>query len=162
MSHVPTAHNAPLCIHYLHGSCTRDDCKYTHQDVAQDASICRAFALNGYCELGPMCKQKHVFECPDFQATGTCPRPNCTLQHVLRAKKSAEVVDVDIGSDNNLSHQRQTDVDEAVDVGQSLLAQSREETDQEEQDMDDFQTKYNNRNIQAPTQQSGADYIELQ
>ena len=49
------------------------------------ASICRNFAVLGYCSAGDSCAERHVFECPDYASTGTCRRPDCRLPHVDRA-----------------------------------------------------------------------------
>jgi hypothetical protein len=54
-------------------------------DIAPNAKICRDFALLGYCDKGARCDKRHVFECPDFEATGKCPRKKCVLKHTIRA-----------------------------------------------------------------------------
>ncbi|KAK9461462.1 uncharacterized protein V1516DRAFT_676028 [Lipomyces oligophaga] len=88
MSHEPTPHNAPLCVHFQRGNCNRSDCKYSHMRLSPDARICREFATTGYCEKGEQCTERHVFECPDFEATGKCSKADkgkCKLKHIVRA-----------------------------------------------------------------------------
>ncbi|KAK9375334.1 uncharacterized protein V1513DRAFT_442597 [Lipomyces chichibuensis] len=90
LSHTPSPHNSPLCVHFQRGHCSNPDCKYTHMTVAPGAKVCRDFALKLYCDAGDKCTGRHVFECPDFEETGTCPRgeKKCKLMHVFRAGKN--------------------------------------------------------------------------
>lgn len=39
----------PICLHYLAGVCSRDNCLYPHIKHGADASVCKVF-LRGYCE----------------------------------------------------------------------------------------------------------------
>lgn len=77
------------------GNCSNANCKFTHKDNVDPNKmpVCEEFAINGYCDNGIDCSQRHVFECPEFDKTGHCSRPNCKLQHILRAK----------GSNNNIN-----------------------------------------------------------
>ncbi|KAK9246893.1 hypothetical protein V1506DRAFT_534107 [Lipomyces tetrasporus] len=90
LSHSPSPHNSPLCVHFQRGHCSNPNCKYTHMTVAPDAKVCRDFALKLFCDAGDKCAGRHVFECPDFEETGTCPRgeKKCKLMHVFRAGKN--------------------------------------------------------------------------
>lgn len=162
LSHNPTAHNSPLCIHYIHGNCNRNNCKYSHQDVLPDANICRAFALNGYCEVGAPCKQRHIFECPDFEATGSCPRPNCQLAHVLRAKKEQPIVEQPSSGSNSKEPVHPGEPAQALFVADGDLESSDKE-DRQQEDVEDFQTRYNSRATEKEEQDSldGQDYITL-
>ncbi|KAK9241179.1 hypothetical protein V1525DRAFT_392353 [Lipomyces kononenkoae] len=92
LSHTPSPHNSPLCVHFQRGHCSNPNCKYTHMTVAPDAKVCRDFALKLYCDAGDKCTGRHVFECPDFEESGTCPRgeKRCKLMHVFRAGKNKQ------------------------------------------------------------------------
>jgi len=51
------------------------------------SSVCRDFAVLGYCEKGIDCEEAHIRECPDFAETGSCKNPKCKLPHVIRANR---------------------------------------------------------------------------
>ena len=86
LSHHVTAERVPACVHFQHGRCSKADCRYAHVLVSPgNGDICRRFAINGYCEKGAQCGERHVFECPDYASTGTCSRKKCRLRHVDRA-----------------------------------------------------------------------------
>jgi hypothetical protein len=53
--------------------------------VSQNASVCPSFAKLGYCEAGAECPNRHVYECPDYAATGRCVNRGCRLDHIDRA-----------------------------------------------------------------------------
>ncbi len=88
LSHEARPERVPTCIHFLHGSCSNDACRYAHVHVNAAAPVCRAFALAGYCGQGSSCHDRHVRECPQFAATGKCDERGCKLPHVLRAGKT--------------------------------------------------------------------------
>jgi len=83
LSHSPDAHRSPTCVHFNRGHCDKDkDCRYAHIKTNPSTPVCRDFALLGYCELGSECPNRHVFECPDFNEKGECPRKGCKLPHI--------------------------------------------------------------------------------
>jgi hypothetical protein len=53
--------------------------------VSQNAPVCPSFAKLGYCEAGDQCSNRHVYECPDYAATGRCVNRGCRLDHIDRA-----------------------------------------------------------------------------
>ncbi|KAI9359682.1 hypothetical protein DFJ73DRAFT_817246 [Zopfochytrium polystomum] len=110
LSHNPTERNMPLCVHLYQGAglCrkfipadstqTGDNsssndwegdqlrrprgCPFLHVRLDPSAPVCRAFANEGYCALGAGCRHRHVFACPEYEASGTCPRgKECRLPH---------------------------------------------------------------------------------
>jgi hypothetical protein len=85
LSHEPSPHRSPACMHFLRGRCANPECRYSHVRVTPGAPVCRAFATLGYCEKGETCEEKHVHECPDYANTGTCDKKRCKLPHVDRA-----------------------------------------------------------------------------
>ncbi|ORX93742.1 hypothetical protein K493DRAFT_34613 [Basidiobolus meristosporus CBS 931.73] len=86
-SHNITPERVPLCYHFQKGKCTNQDCPYLHVKVNPDAPVCKAFLTEGYCPNGKSCKERHVWECPDFSATGICENSKCKLPHVARGHK---------------------------------------------------------------------------
>ncbi|KAK9448044.1 uncharacterized protein V1518DRAFT_419526 [Limtongia smithiae] len=96
LSHTATPNNSPLCVHFQRGYCSNANCKYSHVRPPPDAKICKTFATTGYCDKGAECKERHVFECPEFEATGKCSKAElgkCKLQHVFRAGAGRHVID---------------------------------------------------------------------
>lgn len=87
LSHSPTPERMPHCAHFQRGACTRPGCLYTHVKVSPDAVVCRDFAVHGYCGNGAQCKNRHVWECPDFAKDGKCPNRKCPMPHVVRRKR---------------------------------------------------------------------------
>lgn len=86
LSHEPTPHRVPACVHFLRGNCSNRDCRYAHIRVNPNAPVCKPFAVEGYCDKGPECTDRHVRnECPEYDEKGTCSNPSCKLQHVERA-----------------------------------------------------------------------------
>ncbi|KAH6691718.1 hypothetical protein F5X68DRAFT_202447 [Plectosphaerella plurivora] len=85
MSHDLTPQRVPLCLHYAKGNCAKFECRYSHQDLAPGAPVCRAFGVYGYCDAGRDCLERHVAECPDFSNTGKCTTRGCKLLHRERA-----------------------------------------------------------------------------
>lgn len=92
LSHEPTPHRVPACLHFLRGNCTNDSCRYAHVHVNPSAPVCRDFAKLGYCEKGPECVQRHVYDCPDYANNGVCRNKNCRLPHVDRAGQIRKAV----------------------------------------------------------------------
>ena len=84
LSHDLTYDRVPACVHFVRGACTKENCPYPHIRANPAATVCRAFTTLGYCSKGVQCKEKHVFECPDY-AEGKCHNPKCRLPHVDRA-----------------------------------------------------------------------------
>lgn len=87
LSHDPNPNRTPACIHFSRGNCTKPNCRYTHVKIDAAANVCRTFATVGYCEKGADCTERHVFECPDYANTGSCPNTKCHLPHVDRARQ---------------------------------------------------------------------------
>ncbi|KAL1925032.1 uncharacterized protein VTP21DRAFT_4686 [Calcarisporiella thermophila] len=87
LSHTPTAHNTPSCLHFLRGNCTHTNCPYPHVNVNRDAPVCSPFAREGYCPLGSSCKEQHIWVCPDYAERGECSRKGCKLPHVSRKEE---------------------------------------------------------------------------
>ncbi|KAI8994763.1 hypothetical protein BDB01DRAFT_846768 [Pilobolus umbonatus] len=84
LSHTPNEHIIPHCVHFQKGLCKNDPCIYSHVKVSNDAPVCKAFAMEGYCSKGNECEEKHVHVCPEFAETGKCSNANCRLPHVAR------------------------------------------------------------------------------
>lgn len=104
LSHQPSPHRSPSCMHFLRGRCSNPDCRYSHVRVTPGAPVCRAFATLGYCEKGASCEERHVHECPDYANTGSCPKKRCQLPHVDRAgqirKAAAAAARAEASADN--------------------------------------------------------------
>lgn len=84
LSHDPSPHRMPHCSHFP--NCTKPDCPYAHVHVAADAKICKDFVNLGWCEKGLECKERHVWECPEFSETGVCTTKGCKLPHIIRRR----------------------------------------------------------------------------
>lgn len=97
LSHDPSPERVPACLHFLRGKCSNSTCRYAHVRVNPSASVCRDFAVLGYCGKGALCDERHVHECPDYANTGVCRKPKCRLPHVDRAgqirKHAANITD---------------------------------------------------------------------
>ena len=105
LSHDHTPERVPACLHYLRGKCSNPSCRYAHVRVNPSASVCKDFAILGYCSKGANCLERHVHECPDYAKTGVCRKPTCHLPHVDRAgqirKHAANFADPPNGSDED-------------------------------------------------------------
>jgi hypothetical protein len=92
LSHLPSPHNTPSCLHFQTISTCRNGtaCKYPHVRVAADAPICEAFARGGWCDQASgTCPDLHLWECGEWREKGTCSRgAKCGLRHVLRAEQA--------------------------------------------------------------------------
>ena len=89
LSHEPNANRMPHCLHFPY--CNKGaDCTYSHVHVAANAKVCKDFVSLGWCESGSECKERHVWECPEFSETGTCPTRGCKLPHVIRRRGGAD------------------------------------------------------------------------
>ncbi|KAI9146155.1 hypothetical protein BKA69DRAFT_1034445, partial [Paraphysoderma sedebokerense] len=82
LSHDHTANRVPICSHFERSLCTNETCPYRHIKYADTAKVCRDFVIYGYCDKGAACQNRHVWECPDFNETGTCKNEKCKLPHI--------------------------------------------------------------------------------
>ncbi|KAF8659860.1 hypothetical protein AX16_001744 [Volvariella volvacea WC 439] len=98
LSHDPIPERTPLCMHFISGSCTRENCPFPHVNVGARSGVCRDFAVLGYCEKGLDCDKQHVRECPDFAEKGTCSTKGCKLPHVIRANRNRKAATSPTGS----------------------------------------------------------------
>ncbi|KAF9911652.1 hypothetical protein EC991_002770 [Linnemannia zychae] len=81
LSHTPSPHTVPACVHFQRAACNKDDCIYAHVRTNPQAPICRPFATEGWCEAGITCKDRHVWVCPDFGTEAGCKK-KCGLPHI--------------------------------------------------------------------------------
>ena len=145
LSHDSTPERSPACLHFLRGNCSNANCLYTHVRASPTAPVCRAFGVYGYCEKGAQCKDRHVFECPDFSNTGKCATKGCKLLHrekasVLRknanrGEASADDNSSDLSSDDDDEEIDSDDVD-SDDLDEEFLG------DDHEPDVDAMQQDY--------------------
>ncbi|KAI8892141.1 hypothetical protein BC833DRAFT_612559 [Globomyces pollinis-pini] len=84
LNHSLNDKNTPLCSFYERGCCNQPLCNYLHIDLPPNAPVCSRFAKSGYCNQGKNCLSRHVFVCPDFDASGECSNPKCKLRHVQK------------------------------------------------------------------------------
>lgn len=87
LSHDPTPNRVPACVHFLRGNCSNPNCYYAHVRVNPAAPVCKDYALEGYCDKGADCTERHVHECPEYDETGQCSNKHCNLPHIERAGK---------------------------------------------------------------------------
>ena len=96
LSHNPSPHNTPSCLHFQTSSTCRNGsgCKYPHVRVASDAPICEGFARAGWCDETPgTCPNLHLWECGEWREKGTCSRgAKCGLRHILRAEQAKAIL----------------------------------------------------------------------
>lgn len=133
LSHTPNAHRSPSCLHFNRGHCDKENtCRYAHIKTNPSATVCRDFALLGYCSFGTKCDQRHVFECPDFNECGECPRGRkCKLQHIDTATTVRKRIE------RETSRKRyHDDVDEEDSEEEDLDDGEDEEEEQEETESD--------------------------
>lgn len=107
LSHDPNPHRVPECVHFLRGNCSNPNCRYVHIRVNPAAPICRPFATEGYCEKGADCTDRHLHECPDFDATGVCKNKRCKLPHVERAGRRRLAAEK--GTENGKNDEEESD-----------------------------------------------------
>ena len=98
------------------------------------ASICRNFAVLGYCSAGDSCAGRHVFECPDYASTGTCRRHDCRLPHVDRAGQIRQHT----GMLPSCPHRSSLDRAENADESDILSAEETEESGSDDVDSEDL------------------------
>ncbi|KAF3899473.1 Zinc finger, CCCH-type [Trichophyton interdigitale] len=119
LSHDPSPERSPACLHFLRGRCTNSSCRYTHVHITPGASVCRDFAILGYCSKGASCEGRHVHECPDYANTGNCGNKKCPLPHVDRAgqirKFTANKVDPPAEGDSEEDVSSDDEVFEEID-----------------------------------------------
>ena len=133
LTHQTSPQVAPTCLHFLRGHCIKDDCPYSHVGVSSSAPICRDFAYMGYCEAGAGCEQRHLRECPDYNnGRDGCLSKRCPLPHYDRASQMRRTANTeqtdppsrmtlssdssdDGNSDDRISNDNDTDLDEAQD-----------------------------------------------
>jgi len=119
LSHEATPERVPVCVHFLHGRCSKPQCRYAHvQGKPIALTICRAFANLGFCAKGALCEERHAFECPDYASTGICKSKKCRLRHVDRAGQirnhahgSAMKPGQDMGDESDLSSEEEDSAD---------------------------------------------------
>ncbi|KAI9925025.1 hypothetical protein MW887_006432 [Aspergillus wentii] len=119
LSHEPSSHRSPTCMHFLRGRCANPECRYAHIRVTPGAPVCREFATLGYCERGDECDQRHVHECPDYANTGVCNKKRCHLPHVDRAgqmKNAASKADNNEEESDASSEEEEYDAIDSDDV----------------------------------------------
>lgn len=104
LSHTPNAHRMPHCVHFP--NCRNGvDCPYAHVHVSPNAKVCKDFVTLGWCERGLHCKERHVWECPEFSEKGTCSNKACKLPHVIRRIDNSAVTDTSAGEPEESSDQ---------------------------------------------------------
>lgn len=134
LSHTPNDHRMPFCVHFP--NCTFGErCMYPHVHTAPDAPVCRDFALYGWCDAGARaCGKRHVNECPEFSAKGSCTAgPNCKLPHVLRRKRDPNATEVTMPS---LPARGKRAIDKTDEAEPQEQDQSRDTDNDEEADSD--------------------------
>ncbi|PHH74112.1 hypothetical protein CDD80_3313 [Ophiocordyceps camponoti-rufipedis] len=126
LSHELRAERVPNCVHYARGHCTKADCPYTHSKAEPGAAVCEAFGFLGYCDKGSECRERHVFECPDFSNTGSCKTKGCKLLHRERASvlRGRAATSDDVSSSSESAGSNDVDSDEVADF---VEAESEEE-----------------------------------
>ncbi|PWY89262.1 CCCH zinc finger protein [Aspergillus heteromorphus CBS 117.55] len=116
LSHEPSSHRSPACVHFLRGRCSNPECRYTHVHVNPGAPVCRDFAVLGYCEKGDKCAERHIHECPDYANNGICHKKRCRLPHVDRAgqirKNTTARTDVTIEAEDSDASSEEEEHDE--------------------------------------------------
>lgn len=154
LSHKPSAHNTPSCVHFQATSTCRNgsECVYPHVRVAKNAPVCEAFARGGWCDKPPgTCGELHAWECQEFREKGNCSRGRkCGLRHVLRAEKEKEVetydspmaqgsfednsdfVNLEVGSPPEVSEQESED---EVSSSETSSGESDEGSDDDAEEM---------------------------
>lgn len=121
LSHEPSSHNMPTCLHFQDGHCNNDDCRFAHIRVNPAASVCEDFGRMGYCEKGEQCVNFHAYECPDFSNKGTCRfGDKCQLRHIHRAsrmRKASRRSSEEPSSSSDAPEEDAVDIPEAEDWG---------------------------------------------
>ncbi|KAI8071705.1 hypothetical protein BC940DRAFT_293493 [Gongronella butleri] len=100
LAHSLDAKIVPHCVHFQSNRCRRDNCPFAHVHLRNDASLCRAFALDGFCAQGLACKSRHVLVCPTLAAIGKCTKPKCKWPHVGLNSKTPSTSTTDTKSSN--------------------------------------------------------------
>ncbi|CAG8888587.1 unnamed protein product [Penicillium salamii] len=132
LSHEPSPHRSPTCMHFLRGRCANPECRYAHIRVTPGAPVCRAFATLGYCDKGDSCEEKHVHECPDYANAGACNKKRCQLPHVDRAGQIRKAAAAAAAADQGDDESDASSEEEAYDAIDSDDVDSDEFDDSEE------------------------------
>ncbi|CAD6505542.1 BgTH12-01032 [Blumeria graminis f. sp. triticale] len=125
LSHELTPERTPSCLHFTRGNCANPNCRYIHVRVSPLALVCRPFGLNGYCDKGSTCTERHIHECPDFSNTGTCNNRGCKLLHREKASVMRNRASRSNGED--------------IDAPTSDVSSDEEEIDSDDVDSDDLE-----------------------
>ena len=113
----------PHCLHFP--SCRNGTaCRYAHVHVSPQAKVCVPFVSLGWCENGIECKERHVWECPEFSETGKCGKRGCKLPHVLRRRPGEGDASAQISDGVN-------DTQEAASISASDVDNEEMTSDQE-------------------------------
>lgn len=130
LSHEPSPHRTPACMHFLRGRCSNPECRYAHVRVTPGAPVCRDFAILGYCDKGAECQNRHVHECPDYASSGVCNKKRCRLPHVDRAgqirKNTAKAESPDENESDASSEEEEYDQIDSGDVDSDELDEEPE------------------------------------
>ncbi|CCE87326.1 Piso0_005874 [Millerozyma farinosa CBS 7064] len=125
LSHTPNQFNAPLCRYFLENKCTNTKCQFIHSkpnkydEKGVNISVCRPFAISGFCARGLKCPFLHLFICPDFEEEGVCPRgKTCSLSHPKTQKIQSLMVNANTGKsvDDIVAESDSEDKDETVEI----------------------------------------------
>lgn len=83
--HLDIQQTSCFCSLFQNDRCKQGvACSFLHVKSAKDIEVCPVFARNGYCLLGINCPKRHLFTCPQFEATGVCSDVACPLPHRQR------------------------------------------------------------------------------
>ena len=149
LNHTLTPHNTPLCIYFLEGKCTINDCRYSHnKNINQHSPICTDFAIMSFCDLGERCHKKHLHLCPDYYERESCPRGSrCRLKHISPKNGKTLIYHDEKGLTN---HNRR----DSMNHGESDLMDYDEK---DELEVDDFEA--NQHQIVSETFEATDDFI---
>ncbi|KAG4304645.1 hypothetical protein PORY_002038 [Pneumocystis oryctolagi] len=154
LSHEPTPHRVSACLHFLRGQCSNTNCLYAHIRVNPSAPICREFAIDGYCEKGVECREKHLRECPDFSEKGSCSIKNCRLPHIERAARKRKENFLVTSDDESSVHL------ESHNLTSNTNIQSTEESRNEDPSFDEFDSD-SFSSLDSSTIDANQDFIRL-
>lgn len=88
LSHTANEFNTPICRYEFQDKCHNPRCQYSHKlpahskDPAYEIWTCRPFSIGSWCDRGGQCPFAHLYNCPDYEENGFCPRrKSCLLSH---------------------------------------------------------------------------------